>query len=65
MRKLIIRYWNEYRRKIDIKILWPTCRSKAPNIQKAREIFRFHADYDLAWSDLSSQEKDDIINGLN
>ena len=57
-------HWNRRRRNIDIEILWPSCKSKAKDLDKARAVFRFHTSLDPAWSDLSDDQINDIVDRL-
>jgi hypothetical protein len=67
----LYRYWrashrayNARRRELDIKLLWPSCKSQAPNMQRAREAFRMHTILDAAWIDLSDDEINSIVDAL-
>jgi hypothetical protein len=48
--------WYARLRKIDIKILWPTCREQASSIGEARTIFAIHAFHDKSWLILGDDE---------
>ena len=51
-------------RRLDIEVLWPEIRDKAPNIAEARKAFIRHADCDPAWLFLGVAKIDEIIGGL-
>jgi len=58
--------WNELRRQLDEKILWPSCRKMAlengRDLDMARAMFMVHARIDSAWSDLPEA---DVIRRIN
>ena len=41
--------WWKRQRAIDLDILWPICKAKAPDIDHARAAFAVHAFNDPAW----------------
>jgi len=58
------RIWYWRLRQVDQRILWPLCRSIAPNIEMAREAFLLHARNDYAWAILSEKEINKIVGQL-
>jgi hypothetical protein len=56
--------WYARLRRIDIELLWPTCRDKAQNLDHARAAFAVHAFHDRAWLVLGDDEILEIIDGL-
>jgi hypothetical protein len=52
----IVRWWRKWQRNVDLEILWPVCKTKARNLEDAREAFLLHAKLDPAWQDMSEQE---------
>lgn len=60
----LIRKFNARRRRIDLEILWPSIRDKAPSIDRAREAFYLHAVNDEAWKELGFIEMGRIIGEL-
>lgn len=65
MIKWLIGRWHKRLRSIDIDILWPSCRDGAPDLVTARAAFTIHACHDHAWSNLSNDEINRIIDGLS
>lgn len=58
--------YNEQRRQIDIKILWPACKETAKgDLKRARQMFGFHCLGDEAWSSLDEREIFRRIDALN
>lgn len=53
-----LRYWfDEYRRSIDIRLLWPVCKQNAKgDLELARNAFRVHAFMDPLWLRLGGTE---------
>lgn len=43
-------------RAIDLRVLWPACRSAAPDLDTARAAFAIHAMHDPAWLSLGEDE---------
>lgn len=41
--------WYRRCRALDLKILWPSCRAQAPDLDLARAAFAMHAFNDPAW----------------
>jgi hypothetical protein len=52
----ISRLWNKRRRDIDLKILWPACKAKSPDLDHAKAAFAYHAFHDEAWMCLGVKE---------
>ena len=49
MMRWLFDWWHARQRAIDLKILWPSCRDQAPDLDTARTAFRWHAMHDKAW----------------
>lgn len=49
-------WWHARQRAIDLRILWPICKEKAPNLEQARLAFAMHAMMDPAWLCLGREE---------
>lgn len=59
------RLWRRHLRRIDLKILWPACKEKAPNMEIAKGAFAVHAFNDSAWTrDFSEAELTKFIEEL-
>ena len=58
------RMWHKRQRGIDLQILWPACKSKAPDMDRAKAAFAVHAFNDDAWLELGEPEICRIIEGL-
>lgn len=56
--------WARRLREIDIEILWPAMRDVAYTLVEARRVFRLHTTIDHAWSKLSGEEIDKILEEL-
>jgi hypothetical protein len=54
--KRLREWWDARRRKIDIEILWPCCKTQAEDLDQARMAFACHAFYDPAWQSLGHNE---------
>jgi hypothetical protein len=51
MIKWLRRMWRVRQRSTDLDILWPACKSKAPDLNMAKMAFAYHALHDTAWTD--------------
>jgi hypothetical protein len=49
-------WWYARLRKIDLQILWPQCRERSPDMDRAKAAFAVHAFHDRAWLILGEQE---------
>ena len=59
-------YTDKRRRTVDLKILWPCCKEKAPNLELARAAFAFHVYQDEAWTRTYSEDEiQQLVNELN
>jgi hypothetical protein len=56
--------WYARLRKIDLKILWPSCKTLAPDLDHARAAFAMHALHDRAWTVLGEAEVCEIVDRL-
>lgn len=63
MQWLIGLYYRRLRR-LDIKVLWPTIRSRAPDLNTAKAAFAVHASRDPAWLVLGECALRDAIDAL-
>jgi hypothetical protein len=52
---LITRWWHARMRRLDLKILWPTCKREAPDLDYAKAAFAYHALHDPAWLELGEE----------
>lgn len=41
--------WYTRLRRIDLEILWPSCKKAAPDLDTAKAVFAVHAYKDRAW----------------
>ena len=48
--------WHWTQRRIDLQILWPSCRDQAPDLDHAKAAFMWHAMHDHAWLVLGEAE---------
>ena len=55
--RLILSWWHARLRRIDMEILWPTCKAQANDLDHAKAAFAVHAYHDPAWLELG----DDLI----
>jgi hypothetical protein len=62
--KWLRRVWNERRRSIDAKILWPSIREQAATLEDAHDAYRMHMLIDDAYSDLSLPECEEFLRSL-
>ncbi len=56
--------WYARCRALDLKLLWPSCRTNARDVDHARAAFAMHAFSDPAWQSLGEAGIADIIDGL-
>ena len=56
MIRWLIDKWYARLRRIDLDILWPTCREQAPDLDHARAAFAVHAFHGRAWLWLGEDE---------
>lgn len=56
--------WYARCRKIDIDILWKTCKKLAPDLDHAKAMFWLHAVHDEAWLVLGEKEIFRIVDEL-
>lgn len=56
--------WYKRLRAIDILILWPACKEKAPTLDHAKAAFATHAFRDPAWQFLDDAAIYKIIDAL-
>lgn len=65
MIKWFLYRFDASRRKLDMKILWPTIQEQAPNEDIARSAMLFHITNDRAWTRWYSRNQLlDIVNNL-
>jgi hypothetical protein len=51
-------------RAIDMRILWPACIERAPNLDLALTIFRIHCYQDPAWLELGEATINEMLDRL-
>lgn len=56
--------WFARLRRIDLEILWPSCKKQAPSMDQAKAAFAVHAFNDRAWLFLGEDEIIREIDGL-
>lgn len=56
--------WYRRLRRIDLEILWPSCKSEAPDLIHAKAVFALHCFNDRVWMRLGHDEVCRIINEL-
>lgn len=56
IRWLIERWWS-IQRGIDMQVLWPECKRRAPDIDRARQAFAYHAAVDPAWIEYYGEDR--------
>jgi hypothetical protein len=61
---LIISAWRAWQRRVDLQILWPTCKQLAPDLDHARMAFAVHALHDNAWLALGQEGLQEEIDRL-
>ncbi len=57
-------WWHARTRKLDLEILWPTCKRLAPSMDHARAAFAYHAFHDAGWLALGEEEIERRIEEL-
>jgi len=57
-------WWHARQRDIDLKILWPTCKREADDLDHAKMAFAYHAFHDHAWLCLGHDEIKRRIDNL-
>ena len=61
----LINLWRERQRSIDLRILWPSCKEQAVDLDHAKAAFAMHAFHDPAWICLGDDEITRRINELS
>lgn len=56
MIRWLLGLWHARLRAIDLKILWPTCKAEAHDLDYAKAAFAVHAFHDPAWLTLGEDE---------
>ncbi len=64
MIKFLRNYFRAKQREIDLRILWPSIRARAPDILSARQAFFSHIVFDPAWGDFTLGDLVDLVNDL-
>jgi hypothetical protein len=54
--KWLQNWWRARQRRIDLEILWPACKEKAADLDRAKAAFAWHAFNDPAWLALGREE---------
>ena len=61
----MFKWWRKRQRRIDLDILWPTCKRLAPDLDHAKAAFMFHAVNDKAWTkDFNHKELAEYVGDL-
>ena len=60
----ILGLWYARLRRIDLSILWPSCKKQARDLEHAKAAFACHAMNDRAWLFLGQQRVCEIIDRL-
>jgi hypothetical protein len=63
--KWVMGQWYAHNRHIDLAILWPCCKSAAPNLDNARAAFAVHVFNDPSWLVLGQDEIKRRINEIS
>jgi hypothetical protein len=61
---LILSWWRARQRRVDLELLWPTCKQLAPDLDHARMAFAVHALQDPAWLTLGMDRLQEEIDRL-
>jgi hypothetical protein len=65
MFKWITKIWHSHLRLIDLKILWPSCKAAARDLDHAKAAFMYHCSIDSAWnSNFSSEKLQEFVDKL-
>jgi hypothetical protein len=56
--------WRARLRRLDLEILWPTCKREAPDLDHAKAAFAYHAFHDPAWLCLGDEMIVAVIDNL-
>jgi hypothetical protein len=59
-----MKWWDRYLRHLDQKLLWPTCKEMARDLDQARAAFTLHTKLDPAWREVTEEERTAIVNKL-
>jgi hypothetical protein len=57
-------WWWARQRAMDLRILWPSCKELAPNLDKAKQAFMMHAINDPAWVRHYGEKLWEAVNAL-
>lgn len=55
---------SAHKRRVDLDILWPSCKQNASSVFAARLAFRAHCLQDPAWMAIPAREVDEIVRQL-
>jgi hypothetical protein len=64
MIRWLVGLWYGRMRRIDLEILWPTCKREAPDMDHAKAAFAVHAFNDRAWLVLGDRAIIEAIEAL-
>ncbi len=65
MLRMLGRLWRKRQRQLDMKLLWPACVNRSPDVDTAKIMFAAHALHDPAWTkDLTHDQIVCTINEL-
>ena len=56
--------WYARQRRIDLEILWPTCKANARDLEIAKVVFCIHVAQDPAWLDVDADHVVALLEAL-
>ena len=63
--RFLTELWHSHRRQRDLELLWPVCRENTRNLEQAKRAFAFHTAHDPAWTGLSPDHIQQVIDALD
>jgi hypothetical protein len=61
----VMQIWREAQRRVDLQMLWPSCKRHAPDLEHAKAVFYWHTMQDEAWTtDYTDTELIDFVDAL-
>jgi hypothetical protein len=60
----MLKLWRWLQRRIDVLILWPTCKKQTHDRLSAEQVFRLHMEMDPAYSDMDFDDKMIFVKNL-
>lgn len=61
MLRLILKWWHSMQRDMDLKLLWPSFKKQAPNLETARTGFIVHMSMCSCYHGLSEEELAEFV----